>query len=60
MQVLTQLAEGLAKKEIAEKLHIGNSTVVTHVAPIDEELNLLNVSSAISKAYRLCLFPAEA
>jgi DNA-binding NarL/FixJ family response regulator len=56
-EVLTLLAEGLAKKEIADRLDISTSTVVTHVGHIYEKLNASNAPSAINKAHRLGLFP---
>jgi DNA-binding NarL/FixJ family response regulator len=57
MEILTLLAEGFVKKEIAERLNIGTSTVVTHVSHIYEKLNATNAPSAIDKAHRLGLFP---
>ena len=59
MDVLTLLAEGLVKKEIAERLCIGNTTVVTHVSHIYEKLNVTNAPSAINKAYRMGIFPTR-
>jgi len=44
LEILTLLAEGLAKKEICNQLKISYSTVDTHVAS--------NAPAAISKAYR--------
>lgn len=57
MEILTLLGEGLVKKQIAEKLGIGYSTVDTHVSHIYEKLQVRNAPSAIGKAYRLGLFP---
>lgn len=57
MQVLTLLAEGLVKKEIAQQLEIGYSTVDTHVSRIYDKLNVSNAPSAVNKAHRLNLFP---
>jgi len=59
MEVLTLLAEGLVKKEIAERLSISSTTVVTHVSHIYEKLNVTNAPSAIDKAYRMGIFPTE-
>ncbi len=56
MEILTLLAEGLAKKEIAARLEIGESTVVTHVSHIYEKLNAVNAPGAIHKAHTLGLF----
>ncbi len=50
------LSGGLVKKEIAEKLGIGYSTVDTHVSHIYEKLHVNNAPSAVGKAYRLGLF----
>jgi DNA-binding NarL/FixJ family response regulator len=56
MDVLTLMAEGLAKKEIADRLSISTATVVTHANHIYEKLNANNAPSAIDKAHRLGLF----
>jgi len=57
-EILTMLAEGLQKKEIADRLKIGTTTVVTHVNHIYQKLNVGNAASAINKAHRLGLFPS--
>ena len=54
-EVLTLIANGMVKKEIADELGIGVSTVVTHVSHIYEKLNVKNAPSAIAKAFRLGL-----
>lgn len=56
MQVLTLLADGCAKKEIASRLKIGESTVVTHVSHIYEKLNASNAPAAVHTAHKLGLF----
>jgi DNA-binding NarL/FixJ family response regulator len=56
-EILSLIAEGLAKKEIADRLKIGTSTVVTHVSHIYEKLNVANAPSAVSKAYRRGILP---
>ena len=56
LEILKLLSEGLVKKEIAEKLEIGYSTVDTHVSRIYEKLQVNNAPSAVGKAYRLGLF----
>jgi DNA-binding NarL/FixJ family response regulator len=56
MEILTLLAKGLSKKEIAGQLGIGVSTVVTHVSRVYEKLNVVNAPSAIDKAHNLGLF----
>jgi len=59
MEILTLLAQGLVKKEIAGRLGIGMSTVVTHVSHIYEKLNASNAPSAIHKAHHLGLFSPD-
>ena len=58
-EILTMLAEGLQKKEIADRLKIGTTTVVTHVNHIYLKLNVGNAASAINKAHRLGLFTSD-
>ena len=55
-EILTLLSEGLVKKEIADRLSIGYSTVDTHVKHIYEKLHVTNAPSAVSRAYRLGIF----
>lgn len=55
-EIITLVAEGLVKKEIAAKLGIGYSTVDTHVAHIYEKLKVSNAASAVNKAHRLGFF----
>lgn len=57
MEVLVLLADGRAKKEIADQLHISATTVVSHVAHIYEKLNAPNAPAAIAKAFQLGLLP---
>lgn len=58
LEILTLLAEGLVKKEIAARLSISNHTVVTHIRRIYEKLNATNAPSAVNKAYRMGIFPS--
>jgi two-component system nitrate/nitrite response regulator NarL len=53
IQVLELLADGLVKKQIALKLGIGVTTVVSHVAHIYDKLEASNAPSAISKGFKL-------
>lgn len=55
MEVLSLLAEGLSQKEIADRLAIGNTTVVTHINHIYEKLNVTNAPAAVNKAHRFGL-----
>ncbi len=59
VEVLSLLAEGAVKKEIAERLDISLTTVVTHVAHIYEKLNAPNAPAAIAKAFQLGILPLE-
>ena len=59
MEVLSLLAEGLVKKEIAKKLNIGYTTVDTHVGRIYLKLGVRNAPSAVNRAYKLDLFKPE-
>ena len=59
MEILTLLAEGLVKKEIADRLCISSHTVVSHIRHIYDKLNVQNAPSAVNKAYRLGLFPPK-
>ncbi|GAA4458841.1 response regulator transcription factor [Novipirellula rosea] len=56
-EILTLMADGLVKKEIAARLKIGYSTVDTHVAHIYEKLQVTNAPSAVNRAHRLGIFP---
>lgn len=57
LAVLSLLAEGHVKKEIARQLHISLTTVISHVAHIYEKLNAANAPSAIAKAFKLGILP---
>ena len=52
IEVLELIAEGLVKKEIAERLDIAYGTVETYVKMIYQELGVSNAPSAVSKAYQ--------
>ena len=57
LAVLSLLAEGRVKKEIAGQLHICLTTVVSHVTHIYEKLNAPNGPAAIAKAFQLGILP---
>jgi len=57
MEVLGHLADGLVKKEIAQKLGISFFTVSTHIRHAYEKLNVLNAPAAVSTAYQTGLLP---
>lgn len=55
LEVLRLVAEGLANKEIARKLSIGEKTVKTHVSSILSKLGVLSRTQAALQALRLGL-----
>ena len=59
LQILSLLAEGLVKKEIAKKLSISYTTVDTHVGRIYQKLDVRNAPSAVNQGHRLRLFPPD-
>jgi DNA-binding NarL/FixJ family response regulator len=52
LEVLELIADGMVKKEIAEQLSIGYTTVDSHVGNIYKKLDVKNAPAAISKAFR--------
>jgi len=56
VKILTLIAKGLAKKEIAEQLNISEYTVISHTRSIYKKLNAVNAPSAINKAHILGFF----
>lgn len=59
LEVLTLLADGLVKKEIADRLNISTTTVVSHVARIYEKFNVQNAPAAIAKAFQSGILPIK-
>lgn len=57
MEVLSLVADGLAKKEIADQLGISTHTVVAHVTHIYEKLKVKNAPAAVAKAFGLGILP---
>ena len=49
-EVLTLLARGLINKQIAEELHIGLTTVITHRRNIMEKLRVRSLAELILRA----------
>ena len=52
MDTLILMAEGLSRKEIADRMGIGITTVVTNINRIYTKLEVNNAPAAVSKAYR--------
>ena len=53
LETLELIGQGLAKKEIADKLDISVTTVAYHVKHIYEKLNVTNAPAAVDRAHRL-------
>ncbi|MCC5580093.1 response regulator transcription factor [Microtetraspora sp. AC03309] len=58
VQVLTLVGMGLSNAEIGERLHVGVTTVKSHVAAVMEKLELRNRTQAAVVAHRLGLVDA--
>jgi hypothetical protein len=56
---LTQIHTNSAEepKEIAERLGISITTVVTHVSHIYDKLNVKNAPAAVAKAFQMGILP---
>ncbi|MEP4079430.1 response regulator transcription factor [Haloferula sp.] len=52
LEILSLLAEGLVKKEIAEHLDIAVTTVAYHIKHIYEKLEASNAPAAVAKGYK--------
>jgi DNA-binding NarL/FixJ family response regulator len=59
VQVLTLIGMGLSNAEIGDRLHVGVTTVKSHVAAIMEKLELRNRTQAAVVAHRFGLVDAE-
>lgn len=59
LEILRLLGDGMIKKEIAEHLQIGITTVAYHVKHIYEKLEVPNAPAAIQKAYQSGIFPSD-
>lgn len=52
LEILTLLGEGLVKKEIADRLDIGITTVAYHTKHIYEKLDVQNAPAAVARGYK--------
>jgi DNA-binding NarL/FixJ family response regulator len=59
LEVLTLLAEGLARKEIAERLGISTYTIIYHIKHIFQKLEAINTPAAVSNAYKSGILPTN-
>ncbi|WP_231617867.1 LuxR C-terminal-related transcriptional regulator [Novipirellula aureliae] len=59
LEVLSLIADGMTKKEIAKALQLSTSTVSTHVVHVFEKLHVSNAPAAIAKAFRSGLLPSS-
>ena len=59
LEILSLLANGHVKKEIAKQLGISAYTVVYHVKHIYDKLEAVNAPAAISKAYQHGILPRK-
>ncbi|MGB0242277.1 MAG: response regulator [Verrucomicrobiales bacterium] len=59
LEVLSLIAQGLLRKQIADQLGIATSTVVTHIAHIYEKLNVQNAPEAVAKAFSTGILPVD-
>ncbi len=57
MEVLALIAEGLANKEIAQRLEVSPNTVKTHVARVLSKLGASRRTEALKRARELGLLP---
>jgi DNA-binding NarL/FixJ family response regulator len=57
LEILQLLAEGLVKKQIAERLQISPFTVAAHVRNIYTKLQVVNAPAAVNQAFRKGLLP---
>lgn len=57
--VLSLLAQGLARKEVSQKLGIRTYTVIYHIKNIFGKLQAVNTPEAISKAYQQGILPTR-
>jgi DNA-binding NarL/FixJ family response regulator len=58
-EILSLMADGLVKKEIADQLGISAHTVNNHIRHIYEKLHVPNAPAAVAKAYKSGLFSTE-
>ena len=57
LEILQLLAEGLVKKQIADRLNISPFTVAAHVRNIYTKLQVVNAPAAVNQAFRKGILP---
>ena len=57
--MLKLLAEGLVKKEIADRLDIKYTTIDYHVGRIYEKFNVKNAPAAVDRGHKMGLFTPD-
>ncbi|WP_133139295.1 response regulator transcription factor [Legionella genomosp. 1] len=55
LQCLSLISKGMTIKKIAEYLHLSSETVNTHAKSIRHKMSCVNITEAVSKAFRLGL-----
>ena len=53
LEILHLLADGMTKREIAQRLGLSGSTISTHVVHIFEKLRVQNAPAAVARAFRI-------
>lgn len=55
IQCLSMISNGMTIKKISERLHLSSETVNTHAKSIRHKMNCVNITEAVSKAFRMGL-----
>ncbi|HAU1108741.1 TPA: response regulator transcription factor [Legionella pneumophila] len=52
LQCLSMIANGMTIQKISDRLHLSTETVKTHAKSIRNKMNCINITEAVSKAFR--------
>lgn len=52
LQCLSMIANGMTIQKISDCLHLSAETVKTHAKSIRNKMNCINITEAVSKAFR--------